>query len=201
MASHRLILVKHAWPDVDPRRPAADWPLSARGRADAAALADALAPYAPGRVVASEEPKARDTGRALAGALGVPFGTRPGLHEHERRTTPYLPRAEFQAAVARFFAEPEALVLGEETASAARARFAAAVDAVAAEGGGTPVVVAHGTVIALYLAECVGIDPFATWKALGLPAYAVVGGAPPRLEALVGAPVDGGAGRSTLDGL
>jgi broad specificity phosphatase PhoE len=188
MAPERLILVKHAWPDVDPGRPAAEWPLSARGRTDAAALAVQLAPYTPGRVVASAEPKARDTGRALADALGVPFAIRPGLHEHERRTTPYLPKAEFEAAVARFFAEPDALVLGEETARAARARFAAAVDAAVTEPGGTPVVVAHGTVIALYLADRLGVDPFATWTALGLPSYAVVGGAPPRLEALVGAP-------------
>lgn len=191
-----LVLVKHAWPQIDPALPARRWPLSDRGRAQAAALAEEMRSLAPGRVVASREPKAAETGRVLARAWACPFALADGLQEHDREGVAYLPEATFRAEVARFFAEPQRRVLGRESAREAADRFAAAVDAVLAAGGAAPgavdasldggrrsagadaedvaVIVAHGTVISLFLADRCGVDGFATWSALALPAYAVV---------------------------
>jgi broad specificity phosphatase PhoE len=182
----RLILVKHAWPTVDPAQPAAHWRLSERGREGAHGLARALAAHGPQRVVASLEPKATETGRIVADALGLPFETRPDLHEHDRRDVPFLTSAAFDAQVSRFFAEPDRRVFGHESASAALDRFDAAVAATLAEAPNeTVVVVAHGTVMSLYLARHAGLDALTTWRRLGLPSYVVLDRGRGTLEALV----------------
>lgn len=167
-----LILVKHAMPAIEPEVPASLWRLSEQGRADAMLLAEALTDDRPDRVFSSVEPKAEETARILAQHLGLPHATRPGLHEHDRRGVGFLGEEAFQAAVAAFFSRPTELVMGAETAEAAGARFEAAVDAVLQESAsGTTVIVAHGTVISLYLARKVGMEPHGLWKRLGLPSY------------------------------
>lgn len=170
-----LILVKHAMPAIEPAVPASRWLLSEQGRADALALAEALAPYEPVQIVSSLEPKAEETARIVARRLGLDHATRPDLHEHDRREVGFLGDQAFQEAVAAFFRRPEELVMGAETAEAAGARFEAVVDAVVREAAhGTVVVVAHGTVISLYLARKAGMDPHELWKRLGLPSYVVL---------------------------
>ncbi len=82
----------------------------------------------PLRCIASDEPKAQQTAQPLADRLGITVEIMPGLHEHERRTVDYLDDEAFQATMARFFAEPDTLVFGEETANQALARFTAAVE-------------------------------------------------------------------------
>ena len=79
--------------------------------------------YAPTAIIASDELKAQQTAQPLADRLGLAVEVIADLHEHERRTVDYLDDATFQATMARFFAEPDALVFGEETASQALARF------------------------------------------------------------------------------
>jgi hypothetical protein len=61
-------------------------------------------------------------------------------------------------------------VYGEESASAALARFSAALDRL---DEGT-VVVSHGTVISLYAAARSGRDAFELWSSLELPDLVVV---------------------------
>lgn len=182
----RLILVKHAAVDVLPGRPPATWRLSAAGRARCADLADRLALFRPERITSSVEPKAQETAELVAAMLGIPFGTAPGLHEHDRRETPFLGAEAFDAAVPRFFAEPEALVLGQETAAAAARRFGRAVTAVAAESTGEScVIVAHGTVISLFAAAHAGVEPLALWRELSLPSFITLGWPDGTLEAVV----------------
>jgi phosphohistidine phosphatase len=65
----RLILVRHA--HSDPGTPDELRPLSARGREQAAALADRLAAERPGLVVASPLLRARETAAAIAKAAGA----------------------------------------------------------------------------------------------------------------------------------
>jgi len=80
-------------------------------------------------------------------------------------------------AVAWLFDEPHKVVFGEETADAAGDRFAASVDALTDDGAAAErdtIVVAHGTVIALYVSRVAGIDPFPLWQSLGLPSYVVL---------------------------
>lgn len=170
-----LILVRHSAPETVPQVPARDWRLSAVGRARCGPLAAALAPYGPRVIITSVEPKAVETGQIVAERLGVPQAVMDGLHEHDRRNVGLLDRAVFQARVAAFFAQPDSLVLGLETAAQARARFTRAVDAVLAAYPHAPVaVVAHGTVMTLYMAQVAGIDPYPFWQRLGLPAFVVL---------------------------
>ncbi len=107
--------------------------------------------------------------------LGVPVEVTADLHEHDRGNVGFLGAAEFEQAVADFFARPGELVLGRETAEQARARFAAAVSGVlAAHPGEDVTILAHGTVISLFVAACAGVEPFALWKRLGLPSFVVL---------------------------
>lgn len=172
-----LILIRHAMVHVDPERPSHTWTLSADGRSACARLAAKLAPYQPGVIVCSQEPKAHATGQETAGVLGIPCHTAPGLHEHLRHTTPYFDsKSAFETAVARFFSQPDELVLGEETAAAAADRFATAVAAVMADRAEPTVAIAtHGTVLTLYVSgHNPHVAPIPFWQQLTLPAYAVL---------------------------
>ncbi len=173
-----LILVKHARPDIVPATPVAQWELSAAGRAACEPLAQALAPWRPETLLASEEPKAAETARLAAERLGVPWRTAPGLHEHERAGAPFFAReADFAAAMEALFLRPGELVYGRETADEALLRFSAALDdALAGHAGQRVAVVTHGTVIALYVACLWGLsarEGYDLWGRLGLPALVV----------------------------
>ena len=170
----RLILARHAAPLKQPTVPAREWPLSPAGHADAARLAELLAPYAPAAIISSDELKARQTAQPLADRLGPPVAVMPGLHEHERRTVGYLGDAAFQATMARLFAEPDTLVFGEETAHQALARFTQAVsDTLARHPDGDLALFTHGTVMSLFVAAQSENDPMTFWYHLQLPAWVV----------------------------
>ncbi len=169
-ASRWLVLVKHSLPEVVPGVPASQWQLGPAGRGRCAALAEHLRPYLPAAIVASAEPKAAETARLVAGALGVEWSVQPGLHEHARESVGWLRPEAFEASVKALFARPAERVFGEESAAEALARFSAAVSAALAQHPDeNVVVVAHGTVIALYCAAAAGADGFDLWRRLGLP--------------------------------
>ena len=69
------------------------------------------------------------------------------------------------------FAHPDATVFGNESASAALARFAKAVDQIVSEETGDVVVVSHGTVMSLFVASRAHVDASELWATLGLPSY------------------------------
>lgn len=170
----RLFLIKHALPVIVPGTPAHLWELSEEGREQALRLASLLALRDLSCVVASEEPKARDTGRIVAEKLGVPFFSYPGLHEHPRATVPYGSTAEFANGVRAFFARPSELVLGEETADQSHSRFRDAIQEVMQQSAGNVAVATHGTVITLLVARANGLGEFSFWGTLGLPALVEV---------------------------
>lgn len=175
--TRQLILIRHADVLQQPDVPAREWDLSANGRSRCLDLVSHLRPYAPARIVTSEETKARQTGQIIAGELGVPVSTAPGLHEHDRRSVPYLDSREaFIAAVTDLFQRPEALVLGNETAVAARTRFETAVAAVMNRHPDDVIaIVAHGTVITLTISHTNHhIRPIPFWRQMTLPAFFVL---------------------------
>jgi broad specificity phosphatase PhoE len=166
VSSAALILVRHAQPAIDERRPPPEWRLSEAGRAAAGALAERLAAYAPAAAVASPEPKARDTGEIIAANFGLTVTPDAGFAEHHRRDLPFGAREDFEARMAAFFAAPKEPFFGGESGEAARARFAAALAGHTAR----PLLVAtHGTILTLYLAPILGLAPFVLWKSLRLP--------------------------------
>ena len=167
-----LVLAKHAVPAVDANVPASEWHLSADGVDGARRLGEQLRAIAPDVVVSSVERKALQTGSIAAEVLDVTFHTAADLHEHVR---PFVARERFEAEMERFFARPQVKVFGDESAAEAESRFTRGLDAVVrAHGSDRLAVVAHGTVLSLHLAARYGLDAYATWSRLGLPAYVVV---------------------------
>lgn len=183
-----LILVRHSSPEFVTGMPAREWHLSAEGRRRSEALAGRLADYDLTVVVASEEPKAKETGQIIARLLDLPFETAPGLHEHERGVVQSVgSQEEFGMAVSHFFERPAERVLGFETADEAYLRFAAAVSSVVAKHcQGSVAIVSHGTVITLLISRANGIEPFRFWSSLTLPAFAVLSLPELRLQKTVG---------------
>lgn len=151
--------------------PPAEWELSEEGRRTAGGLAKELALYPIGRMLSSVEPKARETARLVARMLDLELVEWLGLHEQDRANVDHLDSPEvFRAHVRELFDKPDQLVYGRETARAAQQRFALAVEsAIAAHGVGDLAIVAHGTVIALFVALRTGVEPFDLWQRLGLP--------------------------------
>jgi 2,3-bisphosphoglycerate-dependent phosphoglycerate mutase len=130
--------------------------------------------YAPARVISSKEAKASETGQIVAEILGLPFSEGDDLHEHARQNEQYSSTATFHTNIRGFFIQPDKLVYGLETANAAYDRFSGAVDRILSEyQGETVVVVAHGTVITLFISRRTGLEPFTLWNSLGLPSFMV----------------------------
>jgi len=169
-----LVLVKHSLPTLEPGVPSREWRLSDAGRARCVPLAAALTAYQPAIIAASAEPKATETGRIVAEYLGAPLEIIEDLHENDRTGQGWLGSEELEARIARFFAMPDQHVMGNETADEAHARFAAAVEDICTRHpNGTIVIVAHGTVITLFVSRRARLEPFPFWKRLGLPSFVV----------------------------
>ena len=173
--ANRLILVKHSHPEVVKDIPARDWDLSDVGRACTKRLARKLTRYHPEIIVSSVEPKALQTAEILGRELGMKFHTADGLHEHDRRQSPFYSREEFESLVQKFFQEPDELIFGRETANQALLRYNQAVDrGLDSNPDKTILIVSHGTVISLFVSQMTGIEAFQLWKELGLPSFIVL---------------------------
>jgi broad specificity phosphatase PhoE len=173
--SPRLILIRHSQSQADPERPAGQWPLTEEGRRRCGPLAERLAAYAPDVIVTSHERKAIETGNLVAARLKLPFSSADGLHEHQREHVGWLPNPAFEQAIAAFFARPDELVFGEETAAQACARFEAAVwSIVDAHPDQTIALVTHGTVMSLFVAAHARLAALPFWQSLGMPAIVVL---------------------------
>jgi broad specificity phosphatase PhoE len=169
-----LILVRHSLPNVVPNTPGRFWQLSAEGRARCRFLAAQLAGYQPASIVASMEPKATETAALLSTYLHLPYEAIEGLHEHERDNVPYLGKVKWEETISAFFARPDELVFGSETATQALQRFTGAVQKVLQQHTeGNIVIVTHGTVITLFTAHHANIQPFPFWLSLDTPAFSV----------------------------
>jgi broad specificity phosphatase PhoE len=108
-------------------------------------------------VASSTERKAIDGARIMAAHLGLTLATHPGLGEHDRAATGYLPKPEFEAVADAFFARPTDRVRGWESAEAAQSRIIAAMrDVLRAAPEGDVAVVSHGGVGALLLCHLRG---------------------------------------------
>ncbi len=116
-------------------------------------------------MLASTEPKARETAELVAPVLGLEVQLSHGLRETARRTVGWLASEKLDRGIRELFARPHEVVFGEESASAALARFESAVDGVPEPA----VVVTHGTVLSLYAAARTGRDPYELWRSLELP--------------------------------
>jgi broad specificity phosphatase PhoE len=168
-AGRRLLLVRHSVPEIRREVPAAQWRLSEAGLARAAAFATQVDPGTARVVCSSQEPKAIETARALAAAWELEAEPVRGLQEHERPDAQMLSRDQFELRIRDLFARPSEPVFGTETADHARRRFTLAVMRIITRAPDDVVVVSHGTVMTLFMAEAAGVDPFTFWKQLDMP--------------------------------
>jgi broad specificity phosphatase PhoE len=168
-------LIKHSLPEIQEGVPASQWHLSVQGRERAHRLAPQLADYGLGRIFSSHEPKAAETAEILATDLKLPWQTIPNLHEHVRPVSTNFSQAAFEADVAALFARPNELVFGSETADQAHERFRQAVEGIVEVNSGENIaIVAHGTVISLFVSRACGMEPFPLWESLGLPSCVII---------------------------
>jgi broad specificity phosphatase PhoE len=137
--------------------------------ARARAFAGRLQPCDGTSLFTSHEPKAVETAHVIAQELGLDAEVVPGLHEHERPLAQLLSRDEFERRVRDLFARPGELVFGAETADQARRRFTVAAMRLVIASAGDVIIVTHGTVMTLFVAEATGIEPFAFWKRQQMP--------------------------------
>jgi broad specificity phosphatase PhoE len=173
--NRQLTLVRHSLPEIEKDRPDHEWRLSEEGKARARRLADVLKSHDIDLIATSHEPKALETAQILA----APFGLKPqmiaGLYEHKRGNLPYLSKPDFEAMVRRFFEKPDNLVFGEETAEQAHERFSGAVHSILSDNKNSKIaIVAHGTVISLFVSWLTGKSGFKIWSKLGLPCFLVL---------------------------
>ena len=183
----KLILVKHAPPEIRPGVISHRWVLSAEGRDRCAWLANAFRAHGVARLYSSLEPKALETA-ALAGApLGLEVCPRRDLHENDRTGLAFGSLDALKQRMRRFFEAPSELIVGEETADAALRRFEAAVRAAAAEAPDqTIAIVTHGTVLTLLTAKYNPVTAFEFWEALTPPSWVPLDPATFRFAGAVG---------------
>src|SRR4051794_1171163 len=111
----KLILIKHAPPEVDPSVSSEQWHLGEKGRRLCGPLAERVRKYSVSEIVTSSEPKAVETGEELAKLLSVATRVQEGLEEHDRRDVPHMRSGEFISMMELMFRRPDELVLGNET--------------------------------------------------------------------------------------
>jgi len=155
--------------------PAREWKLSEMGRERAKRLADQLYDYQSEIIISSVEPKAMETAEIVARKLGLAVYVIERLHEHDLSNTAFLAKDQFRKVMQEFFSRPTELVLGNETADQSYRRFSQAVHSVLNHHKErTIIIVAHGTVISLFVSRLMGLHDFSLWNELGLPSFIVI---------------------------
>ena len=88
---------------------------------------------------------------------------------------PIFPNPILKQLYARFFEKPDIPVFGDETADQAHERFSGAVQSILSEYKTNKIaIVAHGTVISLFVSRLTGKSGFKIWSELGLPCFVVL---------------------------
>ena len=131
-------------------------------------------------IFTSHEPKAVQTGQIVGELLEIEVlagsgETAVNLREHDRSNVTEMPGDVFKRNVTRLFTEPDTLFFGTETGNQARHRFTQAVQTILDQHPQDKVaIVAHGTVITLFLAAHNDINPISFWQSLKMPDLLVI---------------------------
>jgi probable phosphoglycerate mutase len=171
----RIVAVRHGetvWNAEMRMQGQLDTALSERGRRQAARAAEALADEGIEAIVSSDLVRALDTAKAIAGVVGLPVATDPGLRERSFGVFQGYTYAEIDTRwpveAARWRRHDPAFAPdGGESLVDFYARAVAAVTAIAARARGRSIlVVTHGGVLdCLYRAASgLGLDPPRSWE-------------------------------------
>lgn len=161
-----ITYVRHAMPVADASVSPSDWHLDAEGRSSAAALAERLdATPQLAALVTSTEPKARETAEAIAERWQVEVRGDDRLREVER---PWV--GDGYRHVAHRYLRGE-LPDGWEPHEHAARRAADAVREATGSAPGAVVVVTHGLLLSIHLADLLGpaFDRDSFWSTLAFP--------------------------------
>lgn len=172
-----LVLVRHAAPEPDPAAHPALWPLSDAGRQAARELARDPLWASLERIFTSPAMKALETAHIIAGPNGLTVTVVEDLHEVECGPDGWIDPAYpggYAAAVAAWFAAPEARTHGWEAPAAAAARIRACFAALRALEPSGFAVAGHGLTLALSVAALTHADPARLWPAMRMPDVAIV---------------------------
>lgn len=164
-----LYLIRHPKTEPNPTLPASQWRINREGYRQVRSLIVARFWEDVTAVYTSREPKAYFVGAAVQSLHHIPFFAVEDLHEARRDE--WLGFEAFQAAQTDFFARPsEAPVPTWESAGAAQVRFYRAVEEIEARHppSDSLAIVAHATVLTLYIARLRGELPsYDWWRKLG----------------------------------
>jgi broad specificity phosphatase PhoE len=175
------LFVRHSLPVLEESIERRFWHLSDEGRRRADAMADYLKRYDVQAIVSSDELKSIETAHAISTRLNCPFEVDARLREHSIDPEPFRSEPAFKRLVHSFFASPDEVVFGTESAVAACDRLATAVSAAREKyPTGDVALVSHGRLLSAYLAPILDTDPFALWKRLKTPALVAL--SLPKLE-------------------
>lgn len=168
----RLHLIRHAPTLVDPAKSSADWVLKPDVAPAIESICNRLNASKIRRVVSSPQTKALQTAQYVAEYFKVPIEVYHGLEEHHRTECDFIEdECEFRDRIAEFFAKPEELVFGQETAAQASVRFVNAIRTLMHESNDDELLVSHGTVLSLLLAHANPGSQMEFWSALQFPDY------------------------------
>jgi 2,3-bisphosphoglycerate-dependent phosphoglycerate mutase len=163
-----IYLVRHAESVPSPDMPEPEWPLSARGHAQAQALVLAMRALAIDALYSSPYPRAQHTLAPLAAALAKPLTVVHALHE--RVVTRRHLGDGFAAVMARYWGDPDYALPDGESNRVCAQRMVRAIDALAVRHASeTIALVSHGNALALYLGT---LDPgfgYEQWRAMRNP--------------------------------
>jgi 2,3-bisphosphoglycerate-dependent phosphoglycerate mutase len=164
-----LILVRHAQSAPDPALPERDWPLSEKGRNQAAELAQVLAELGVDALASSPFLRAVETLRPYAEASGLHIGIDEDLRE--RALGGWMEKiADVEDAVRRMHADLDFKLEGGESGHDCVTRFEAALARVVAANSGRRVAVgSHGGVLGHLLARQSVRLPDAFWQRIKNP--------------------------------
>ena len=167
----RVILVRHAEPQVDTDIPASAWILTVRGEDATRRLVSRIAALRPATVVSSPECKALQTAGLLVEALDLSMTSDERFAEQGAESGAFeVDYAKWRASVQEHFARPDDVVLRGESSRAAGGRFGSGIALLKEKHPATtPVIVSHGRIMASWLSQLAGSPAMEVWTALRMP--------------------------------
>ena len=165
-----VVLIRHSIPEVDPSRPASEWPLNEEGIERCEDIASRLERFLPAVMFSSPETKAKETAQHIGLCIGIDFSVREDLREH-RRPAAFLPQSEFRENIRGLFASPDRIVYGSESSHDVAARLESEIRrALFIHTGQNILMVTHGTAMTGFTSRNTDTDAYSLWQSLDLPA-------------------------------
>lgn len=155
--NNTFYILRHAETEIDKEKPVSRWNLNLKGQLQAEQLCKDKLLKKADIIVASEEPKAYETAMPLARLLDKQVDRYKALNELNRDKSGYLPAKTFNFGVKYAMKNPDKHKFDWERASHAVERFSDKLTELdMAYNKKKIVVVSHGIVINLYIAQLLG---------------------------------------------